>query len=135
VLVRDVGGVREVLLQHRSGHVHEGGTWAMPGGARDSHEDVVTAALREAAEEVAVDPADVAVLACVRGLDHVDWSYTYVIGSTGTTTVARRATFETVDLAWVPVTGTPPDGRPLHGSLAADWTRLSAVAAAVAWPV
>ena len=36
-----------VLLQHRATWSHEGGTWGLPGGARDSHEDVVTTALRE----------------------------------------------------------------------------------------
>ena len=39
---------RRVLLQHRAAWTHEGDTWAVPGGARDSHEDPITAALREA---------------------------------------------------------------------------------------
>jgi len=44
-----------VLLQLRAEWTHGGGTWALPGGARDSHEDPQTAALREAEEEVGVD--------------------------------------------------------------------------------
>src|SRR6185437_16442667 len=46
----------QVMLQHRAPWTHEGGTWAVPGGARDSHEDAVTAALREAVEEANLDP-------------------------------------------------------------------------------
>ena len=46
----------QVLLQHRAPWTHEGGTWAVPGGARDSHEDPIAAALREAAEETDLDP-------------------------------------------------------------------------------
>ena len=40
-----------VLLQHRAAWSHQGGTWGLPGGALDSHEDPRDAALREAAEE------------------------------------------------------------------------------------
>ena len=63
VLLRREGPVAEVLLQLRAGWTHQGGSWALPGGARDSHEDVVTAALREASEEIGLDEADVEVTA------------------------------------------------------------------------
>ena len=43
-----------VLLQHRAHWVADGGTWALPGGARDSHETVEQAALRETVEECGV---------------------------------------------------------------------------------
>ncbi|MGF1663586.1 MAG: NUDIX domain-containing protein [Kineosporiaceae bacterium] len=132
VLLRGDAAGSRVLLQHRSDQVHDGGTWALPGGARDSHEDVVTAALREAFEEVAVPAAAVTVLACMRGSDHGDWSYTYVLGRTGPTTTARPATFETAGLDWVPGAGPPPAGKRLHASLAADWPRLAQVVAALA---
>ena len=46
-----------VLLQHRAPWVHNGDTWGIPGGARDSHEDVIAGALREAIEETGLDPA------------------------------------------------------------------------------
>ena len=36
-----------VLLQLRAAWTHGGGTWAIPGGALDSHEDPITAAVRE----------------------------------------------------------------------------------------
>lgn len=34
----DPGGTAAVLLQHRAAWSHQGGTWGLPGGARDSHE-------------------------------------------------------------------------------------------------
>ena len=36
-----VNADRDFVLQHRAPWTHEGGTWGLPGGARDSHEDVV----------------------------------------------------------------------------------------------
>lgn len=52
-----------VLLQHRAVWTASGDTWALPGGARDSHEDAATAALRETEEEAEVRPEDVTVRA------------------------------------------------------------------------
>ena len=50
-----------ILLQHRAVWTASGDTWALPGGARDSHEDAATAALRETEEEAEIRPADVTV--------------------------------------------------------------------------
>ncbi|HQR80220.1 MAG TPA: NUDIX domain-containing protein [Actinomycetota bacterium] len=90
-----------VLLQLRPGWAHQGGTWAIPGGARDSHESVVAAALREAREEAAIDPALIQVTG-VHRLQHPDWRYDTVLAVT-----ARRppvsAHAESVRLEWVPV--------------------------------
>ena len=44
-------GSAAVLLQHRAAWSHQGGTWGLPGGARDSHESAEEAAVREAHEE------------------------------------------------------------------------------------
>ena len=44
-------GSAAVLLQHRAPWSHQGGTWGLPGGARDSHETPEEAAKREAHEE------------------------------------------------------------------------------------
>src|SRR6478752_3740234 len=40
---------------------HQGGTWALPGGARDSHESVEEAAVREAYEEAGVQAVQMTV--------------------------------------------------------------------------
>lgn len=69
-----------VLVQLRPRWAHQGGTWAIPGGARDSHETVVAAALREAQEEAALDPVFVNMHG-VRRLQHPDWRYDTVIAS------------------------------------------------------
>jgi 8-oxo-dGTP diphosphatase len=132
VIVRkDAGGGRRVLLQHRSAQVHDGGTWAVPGGARDSHEDVVAAALREAREEVGVTGEQLDVLACVPGTDHGCWSYVYVIAVAVSDPRPRAETFETAALAWVDMSAPVPAGMVLHPALAADWPDLTAVARAV----
>ncbi len=120
-----------VLLQHRSAQVHDGGTWALPGGARDSHEDVVTTALREATEEVGADGGHLDVVACVRGVDHGDWAYTYVVALAHPGLTVCAANFETQALTWVPVTPPIDHHLPLHPSLDADWPTLTAVARAV----
>ena len=67
----------DFVLQHRAPWTHEGGTWGLPGGARDSHEDVVTSALREAKEEADIDATFVAPVALTVD-DHGGWSYTTV---------------------------------------------------------
>lgn len=78
LLVRPESG--EVFLQLRAPWVHTPNTWGAPGGARDSHETAVDAALREASEENGVDPAGVSVVEVLRTLDHRLWSYDLVVG-------------------------------------------------------
>ena len=46
----------QVLLQLRAKWAHQGGTWSIPGGARERGESMVDAALREASEELGLDP-------------------------------------------------------------------------------
>lgn len=90
-----------VLLQLRPGWAHQGGTWAIPGGARDSHESVVAAALREAQEETAMDPAAVSIDG-VHRLAHPDWRYDTVLAwADREPHVAEHA--ESVSLRWVPI--------------------------------
>jgi 8-oxo-dGTP pyrophosphatase MutT (NUDIX family) len=50
-----------VLLQLRARWTHRGGTWAVPGGARERGESATQAALREAHEELGVDSTALAV--------------------------------------------------------------------------
>src|ERR671930_2533902 len=75
LLVRDAD---RAILQHRAPWTHEGDTWGLPGGARDSHEDVVQAALREADEEASIASGAVAPYGLLVD-DHGGWSYTTVI--------------------------------------------------------
>jgi 8-oxo-dGTP pyrophosphatase MutT (NUDIX family) len=69
-----------VLLQRRSLFTHHGLTWGIPGGARDSHESAIEAALREADEEGEV-PASAVQVEGVLLDDHGGWSYRTVLAS------------------------------------------------------
>ena len=114
-----------VLLQLRAAWTHEGGTWGLPGGARDSHEDVVTAALREAREEVGLDPSAVRVVGRTVGADHGDWSYTYVLARADAGVQVRVGNEESDEIRWVPLDGVA--GLLLHPALAPDWESLREV--------
>ena len=118
VLITD--GAR-VMLQHRAAWTHEGGTWAVPGGARDSHEDAVTAALREAAEEAALDPAGIVPLGEWVD-DHGGWAYTTVVAHALGELAPRAANAESVEVRWWPIGEVPT--LQLHAGFANAWPRL-----------
>ena len=112
-----------VLLQRRTWWSHHGGTWGLPGGARDSHESAVAGALREAAEECGVPPDAVRQ----RGLftdDHGGWSYTTVLAEAATPFAVQSDDDETDEVAWVPLAGVT--ALDLHPGLAAHWEELLA---------
>jgi 8-oxo-dGTP diphosphatase len=69
---------QSILLQLRADWVHNGGTWGIPGGARDSHEEIIHAALREAHEEIGLEPSSVKPIHEYCD-NHGKWSYTTVI--------------------------------------------------------
>ncbi|MGH8960646.1 MAG: NUDIX domain-containing protein [Jatrophihabitantaceae bacterium] len=110
-----------VMLQHRAPWTHEGGTWAIPGGARDSHEDAVTAALREAAEEANLDPAEVAPFDQWID-DHGGWTYTTVLAHALADLHPRAANAESVEIRWWPMDAVAQ--LPLHAGFAGAWPRL-----------
>ncbi len=116
-------GVPTVLLQHRAAWTADGGTWGIPGGARDSHEDAVGAALREAYEETGL-PADAVQ---VRGEPFVDdrggWSYTTVLGEL-VADVTLVVESESEDLGWFGVDEV--ERRLLHPGFAKAWPVLRA---------
>jgi 8-oxo-dGTP pyrophosphatase MutT (NUDIX family) len=89
-----------VLLQRRSRWGNYGGAWGPPGGARDSHESVVAAAVREAEEECALPPGAVTVLGVLAD-DHGGWSYQTVIASAPRPVPVRPVSSETSQVAWV----------------------------------
>ena len=110
-----------VLLQLRSWWTSHGGSWGLPGGARDSHESPVRAALREAVEECAIDPAAVRVQALLADR-HGGWTYHTAVASAAGQIAASSVSDETSEVAWVPVGEV---GRlPLHPGLAEQWPAL-----------
>ena len=99
-------GALAVLLQHRAPWSHQGGTWGLPGGARDSHETPEQAAVREANEEAGLVADQVivriSVVTAEVGSDAggASWSYTTVIADAPELleTVPNR---ESSELRWV----------------------------------
>jgi 8-oxo-dGTP diphosphatase len=89
-----------VLLQRRSWWGNHGGTWGPPGGARDSHESAVTAALREAEEECAMPAGAVSPRGILRD-DHGGWSYQTVVAAAPRPFPVRAVSSETSKASWV----------------------------------
>ncbi|MGH3897984.1 MAG: NUDIX domain-containing protein [Pseudonocardiaceae bacterium] len=114
-----------VLMQHRAPWTHHGDLWGLPGGARHSDETPVRTALREAAEEAAVDPGRVRV----RGklVEHPGgdtWSYTTVVADAAEP-LPVQPNHESAELAWIP----EPEvtALDLHPAFAASWPALRVV--------
>lgn len=120
LLRHDLEGEIVVLMQHRAAWTSDGDTWGIPGGARDSHETPVEAALREAAEEAGIDAAAVAVT-CQRVDDHGGWQYVTVVAD-----VIRPLTIhpnaESAELRWV--NESDVTGLALHPGFAGSWPSL-----------
>ncbi len=114
LLIRD----RTILLQHRAPWVHNGDTWGIPGGARDSHETVIEAALREAVEETGIDP-DLVAIHRTHHDDHGDWRYDTVIASASPLLVPHEMNDESQELRWV--AWEDIDSMQLHPSFAKTW--------------
>lgn len=117
---RDLAEPR-ILLQLRAAWTHGGGTWALPGGALDSHEDPVTAAAREAWEEAGIHPSSIAVKGIFSD-DHGNWRYDTVIAHTDGDAGAHDANMESDEVRWVPIDEVA--GYDLHPGLAASWVEL-----------
>ncbi|MFI1915448.1 NUDIX domain-containing protein [Nocardia sp. NPDC020380] len=123
------GGGAAVLLQHRAFWSHQGGTWALPGGARDSHETTVHAAVREAEEEAGIVAGSIRVRGTrVTATAPSGWTYTTVIADAADRlrTVGNR---ESAALVWVPEDEV--ESRRLHPGFAAAWPALRAAPARV----
>jgi 8-oxo-dGTP pyrophosphatase MutT (NUDIX family) len=111
----------QVMLQHRAPWTHEGGTWAVPGGARDSHEDAVTAALREAVEEANLDPTVIEPFGEWTD-DHGGWAYTTVLARALMTLRPHAANAESLEVRWWPIEAVVD--LPLHTGFATAWPQL-----------
>jgi 8-oxo-dGTP diphosphatase len=109
-----------VLLAHRVWWSHHGGTWGIPGGARDSGESAHEAAVREAVEETGVDPDRVRLTGETTD-DHGGWSYVTVHARLETDEAPRLEPCdgEATELRWT-AEGDVAD-LPLHPGFAAFW--------------
>jgi len=110
-----------VLLQLRAAWTHGGGTWALPGGALDSHEDSFMAAAREAYEEAGIEPEHLDFKG-VFSDNHGNWRYDTVIAHTSTDAGAHEANAESEDLQWVRIDDVA--GYDLHPGLRGSWGEL-----------
>jgi 8-oxo-dGTP pyrophosphatase MutT (NUDIX family) len=106
-----------LLLQLRASWAHQGGTWSVPGGARERGETAVEAALREAHEELGLHSEAVDVRGSWVALCG-GWSYETVLA-------VPRSALRIVDRseseahAWV--TSAEVDDLPLHPAFRAAW--------------
>jgi 8-oxo-dGTP diphosphatase len=118
-------GSPAVLLQHRAPWSHQGGTWGLPGGARDSHESPQEAAVREAHEEAGLAGNLVSVRATVvtAAASGTDWTYTTVVAD-APEQLQTVPNFESAEMRWVGEDEV--EELPLHPGFAASWQRLRA---------
>jgi len=110
-----------ILLQHRVGWSHFGGTWGLPGGARKQGETAEAGALREANEEAGV-PARLVSTLFTSVLDLGYWSYTTVVVEASERFEPIIGDAESIALRWVPVDEV--NELPLHPGFAASWPSL-----------
>lgn len=116
-----VSGYDRFVLQHRSPWTHGGDTWGLPGGARDSHEDAIDAATREAAEEAGIDSSQLRPTGLLVD-DHGGWTYTTVIATPLTYVRPYAANAESVEIRWCTLAEIAQ--LPLHHGFAQTWPVL-----------
>lgn len=105
------------LLQLRATWVNRGGTWSVPGGAKERGEDGVAAALRESHEELGLVPEHVSVrgswVATCGG-----WTYETVLAVPRRRLVTADLS-ESTDHSWVLLAEV--DVLPLHPAFRTAW--------------
>ena len=107
VLVRWAGdgdGAPWYFLARRSEWCHQGGSWAIPGGALNQGESPIDGALREFSEEVGVVLDDCALqVVDIHEDDHGGWSYwTIVLEVPEPFEAPSVLHWETAEARWVP---------------------------------
>lgn len=117
LLIRD----GKIMMQHRAPWVHNGDTWGLPGGARDSHESIPEAAIRETVEETGINPVHVEVIETFTD-DHVDWRYDTVIAKADESLETANWNKETHDIGWFEIDEI--EKLILHPSFERTWQRL-----------
>jgi len=111
----------QILLQHRAPWVHNGDTWGIPGGARDSHESTIEGAFREAVEETGIDTALLTPLHVFCD-DHGSWKYETVIARAEEGLVAHEVNDESHEVRWVEMDEV--NELTLHPSFEKSWPAL-----------
>jgi 8-oxo-dGTP diphosphatase len=98
----DPDGEPHYFVALRSAWTHNGGTWAMPGGALNHGETPLEGALREFVEEIGHE-IDGYEVAHVHEDDHGGWSYwTLVIDVGDRFEPPQSHSWETAEWRWVP---------------------------------
>jgi len=111
----------EILLQHRAPWVHNGDTWGIPGGARDSHESTIEGAFREAVEETGIDTKLLTPLHTFCD-DHGNWRYETVIAKAEAGLIAHEVNDESHEVRWVDIDQV--EQLTLHPSFGNSWQEL-----------
>ena len=112
---------RKIFLQHRAPWVHNGDTWGIPGGARDSHESAQEAAFREAVEETGLDTSGLQVIGDFVD-DHTIWSYTTIFAVAPSELATPALNDESHDVRWVDLDDVTR--LPLHPSFERSWLEI-----------
>lgn len=112
---------RTILMQLRADWVHNGNTWGLPGGARDSHETVIEAAIREAIEETGID-GDLVTPINIFSDDHLDWRYDTVLAKADANLETGDWNQETQAMKWIDIEEVA--NLPLHPSFARTWPAI-----------
>ena len=118
----------QILLQHRAPWVHNGDTWGITGGARDSHESVLEAAIREAKEETGIDPVHLTPIQTFSD-DHGSWRYDTVIAYATDELVAHELNDESHEVRWVEIEKV--EELTLHPSFEKSWPTLKGLVQAL----
>jgi 8-oxo-dGTP pyrophosphatase MutT (NUDIX family) len=117
-----------VLLVRRNRWSQHGGTWGPPGGARDSEEPPLAAALREAWEECALPSGEVTATGMLLD-DHGGWSYRTFLAQASERLPLHAASQEVTDARWVDAAEVT--SLPLHPGFGEHWPVLRAALAPV----
>ena len=120
LLVRD----GTILLQHRAPWVHNGDTWGIPGGAKDSHESILEGAKREAREELGIDTDLIEPIYTFTD-NHGPWRYDTIIALVSPHLVAHEMNDESQEIRWVAFDDV--SAMHLHPSFAKHWPDLKAL--------
>jgi 8-oxo-dGTP diphosphatase len=112
---------QSILMQHRAPWVHNGDTWGIPGGARDSHESPLEAALREANEEIGINTNLLTVIDQFVD-DHGPWAYHTILANAGPSLVAHEMNDESLEVKWIKINEV--ENQILHPSFAKTWPQL-----------